>query len=148
MLSTIRFATAVPVQFTLSGRALVVKYPRAKVSVFVVADQKGASAISGWISPLYARYEKRIEIAGIAALPSIPTAFHGVFRREFKKRVTYPVMLDWKGEVARSLGYEKQQAQLLVIARNGEIALTTIGSANAPALSEVFQAIDRLRDTR
>ena len=56
------FATAAkpsaPVEFTLSdqdGNTRVVDYPREKVSVFVVADQKGSSEIAGWIAPLYAR---------------------------------------------------------------------------------------------
>ena len=38
--------------FTLTdqdGRARPMKYPRDKVSVFVVADQKGSSEIAGWI---------------------------------------------------------------------------------------------------
>jgi hypothetical protein len=122
------------VEFTLSdqeGHAREVKYPREKVSVFVLADQKASS-----------------EIAGIAALPGIPSAFHGLFRREFKKRLRYPVMLDWSGEVARAHGYPQQQAQLLVVSRRGRIALSKTGPATAPALAEVYAAIDRLHKTR
>ena len=142
---------ATPIEFTLTdqdGQTRVVDYPRAKVSVFVVADQKGSAEIAGWIAPLYERYGKGIEISGIAALPGIPPMFHGLFRREFKKRLTYPVMLDWSGDVARSFGYEKQRAELFVIGKDGRVALRLTGAANDRALSEVFDAVDRLRGGR
>ena len=140
-----------PVEFTLTdqdAQTRVVNYPRDKVTVFVVADQKGSSEIAGWISPLYARYENRIEISGIAALPGIPPMFHGLFRREFKKRLTYPVMLDWSGDVARQFGYEKTRAQLLVIGKDGRVALRQSGAANDRALADVYREIDRLRSAR
>ena len=140
-----------PIEFTLTdqdGRTRVVNYPRAKVSVFVVADQKGSAEIAGWIAPLYARYENRIEISGIAALPGIPPMFQGLFRREFKKRLTYPVMLDWSGEVARSFGYEKERAELFVIGKDGRVALHQTGAANPRALAEVFSEVDRQRAVR
>ncbi len=139
---------AAPIEFTLTdqdGQPRAVEYPRDKVSVFIVADQKGSAEIAGWITPLYARYENRVEISGIAALPGIPPMFHGLFRREFKKRLTYPVMLDWSGDVARRFGYEKERAQLLVIGKDGRVALRQTGAANDRALAEVFREIDRLR---
>jgi hypothetical protein len=138
-------------EFSLSdqdGRTRAVTYPHGKVSVFVVADQKGSADIAGWIAPLYKRYEQRIEVAGIAALPGIPPMFQGLFRREFKKRLTFPVMLDWTGEVARSVGYENNRAQLLVVGRSGRIALTKSGPASEQALAEVIAEIDRLRVER
>jgi hypothetical protein len=144
-------ATAPPtqaVEFTSTdqdGKARLVKYPREKVSVFVLADQKASSEISGWISPLYARFQERVDITGIAALPGIPSAFHSLFRREFKKRLTYPVMLDWSGDVSRAHGYQKEQVQLLVVSRSGRIALSKTGPATPAALAEVYSAIERLR---
>ena len=135
-------------QFTLAdqdARPRVVKYPQEKVSVFVIADQKGSSDIAGWIQPLYKRFERRIELSGIAALPGIPPMFHGLFRREFKKRLTFPVMLDWSGDVARSVGHQKDTVQLLVVSQAGRVTLTKSGPANESALAEVIREIERLR---
>ena len=154
MLASISVAASkpsTPIEFTLSdqdGIKRVVDYPREKISVLVVADQKGSSEIAGWIAPLYARYEKQVDITGIAALPGIPPMFHGLFRREFKKRLTYPVMLDWKGDVSRSFGYEKERAQLFVISRDGRVVLSESGAANEQGLARVFSEIDRLRRGR
>ena len=142
---------AAPIEFTLTdqdGQARVVDYPREKVTVFVVADQKGSGEIAGWITPLYARYENRIEISGIAALPGIPPMFQGLFRREFKKRLTYPVMLDWTGDISRRFGYEKERAQLFVMGQDGRVVLRQSGAANERSLAEVYREIDRLRSAR
>ena len=137
--------------FTLTdqdGRARTIDYPRDKVSVFVIADHKGSSEIAGWITPLYERYQQRVEIAGIAALPGIPPMFQGLFRREFKKRLAFPVMLDWTGDVSRSIGYENNRAQLLVVSQTGRVTLSRNGPATERALAEVAGEIDRLRGTR
>lgn len=142
---------AVPGQFTLTdqnARTHVVKYPRAKVSVLVVADQQGSTQIESWIAPIQARFGEQVEIAGIADLPGIPPMFHDLFRREFKKRVTYPVMLDWSGDVARSFGYNKKGAQLFVIGTDGRIALSKTGAATPQARAEIYRAIEQLQRKR
>jgi len=143
--------SAEPVEFTLSdqnARVHVVRYPRGKVSFLVLSDRAGASQIEGWIAPVYARYDQRVEIAGIADLPNIPSMFHALFRREFKKRLTYPVMLDGSGDVAKAFGYQKGQAQVFVIGTSGEIALKQSGPAYAAGLADVYRAIDQLQSRR
>ena len=89
-----------------------------------------------------------MEISGIAALPGIRPMFHWLFRRDFKKRLEYPVMLDWKGDVSRAFGYQKERAQLFVISREGRVVLTESGAANEQGLGRVFSEIDRLRRAR
>ena len=71
--------------------------------------------------------------------------FQGLFRREFKKRLTFPVMLDWTGEVARSIGYTNNRAELLVVSKTGQITLRRSGPATDRALVEVMAEIDRLQ---
>jgi hypothetical protein len=134
--------------FTLTdqdGRARTIDYPRDKVSVFVIADHKGSSEIAGWITPLYQRYQQRCRDRRHRGVTGIPRCFRDCFRREFKKRLAFPVMLDWTGDVSRSMGYENNRAQLLVVSRSGRVALTKSGPAHEQALAEVIGAIDRLR---
>ena len=63
-----------------------------------------------------------------------------------EKRLTYPVMLDWSGEVARSFAYPKAQAQVFVIGTDGTIVLKKSGAATASALAEIRSTIDRLQN--
>jgi hypothetical protein len=108
-----------------------------------LSDQQGSSQIEGWIAPIFARYDQRIDIAGTADLPGIPPMFQGLFRREFKKRLAYPMMLDWSGDVAKAYSYRKKQAQLLVIGTDGRIMLSKTGPANPQALADVYRVVDQ-----
>lgn len=134
-------------QFTLTDQNAVTHrftYPRKKASVLVLSDHQGSSQIAGWIAPLFARYGTKIDIAGIADLPGIPSMFHALFRREFKKKLAYPVMLDWSGDVARAFSYRPKNAHLLVIGRDGKIHFSAVGPAQAAKLAAAIDAIDSL----
>ena len=72
---------------------------------------------------LHARYEKRIDIDGVADVSMIPEPFHGGLREAFRKEVTYSVMLDWDGSVAKQFGYTKGVANIYVINRRGHGAM-------------------------
>jgi predicted transcriptional regulator len=135
------------VEFTLTdqhAKERSWKFPTAKASVLVVADQKGSEQIEPWVAPLYKRFETKIDIAGVAALPGIPSAFHGLFRREFRKRLMYPVLLDWKGDVSKKFGAKPAIANLYVISQDGKIVKEKTGAMTEKDLKEVIAALDQL----
>jgi hypothetical protein len=119
-----------------------IQFPRAKISVLIVADQKGSEQIAPWVTPLYARYEKRIDIAGLASLPGIPSPFHGLFRREFRKKLAYPVLLDWTGEVSKTFNAKPNVANLFVIGKDGKILVNKTGAVAPAELKDVTDTID------
>ena len=47
------------------------RFPKAKVTVMTVADHKGSDQLAPWIQRLYDRYEKRIDIDGVADVSMI-----------------------------------------------------------------------------
>ncbi|HEX8311041.1 MAG TPA: hypothetical protein VF614_06980 [Chthoniobacteraceae bacterium] len=132
-------------EFTLSDQNARVHrftFPKSKISVLVLSDHQGSSQIASWIEPLYRKYGTRIDIAGIAAIPGIPSMFHGLFRREFKKQLAYPVMLDWSGAIARRFAYAGKEAELLVLDVDGRIIFRKTGSAEPASLNSAIKAIE------
>lgn len=133
--------------FTLSDQhaaAKTVSYPTTKPTVLVVSDHKGSAEVADWVAPLYKKYGKRIDISGLAQLPGIPSPFHGLFRREFKARLAYPVLLDWTGDVAKAFNPVAGKANVVVIARDGKIAATQNGPIDKASLGNVTGVIDGL----
>ena len=120
------------------------RFPREKVSFLVLADYHGSSQLEAWIHPVYQRYEKRIEIDGVAVVDIVPAALRGMVRGFFKKRLTYPVMLDWQGTVSQYYGYQPKVANLFLIDRQGMIRFKTVGPYNEIELQQVFDHIDHL----
>ncbi len=119
------------------------RFPKAKVTVMTVADHKGSDQLAPWIQRLYDRYEKRIDIDGIADVSMIPKPFHHMFRNAFRKQLTRSVMLDWGGSVVKQFDYEKGVANLYVIDRRGRIAKQVSGPVSDTAARELFAEIDR-----
>jgi len=130
------------------GKALAYRFPKERVSVLTFGDRKGSAQIEGWVRPIYERYGERVDLHGVAVLTSVPSLFQGYARRQFRKQVKYPVLLDFKGDVARGYGYEKDGANVFVIDRDGRIVLKMTGAATADGLNRVYAEVERLLAAR
>ena len=89
------------------------------------------------------RYQKKIDIDGVADVSKIPKPLHAIFRAAFRKQLTYSVMLDWGGSVVKQFGYSKGVANLYVIDRTGRIMKQFSGPVSDAAERELTREIDR-----
>lgn len=119
------------------------RFPKAKVTVMTVADHKGSDQLAPWIQRIYDRYEKRIDIDGIADVSMIPKPFHNMFREAFRKKLTRSVLLDWSGTVVKQFSYAKGVANIYVIDRSGRIVKQVSGPVTDDIARELILEIDR-----
>jgi hypothetical protein len=119
------------------------QFPKTKVTVMTVADHKGSAQLAPWIERLHQRYQKRIDIDGVADVSMIAKPFHSVFRAAFRKQLTYSVMLDWEGFVVKQFGYSPGVANIYVIDTRGNIVKQVTGSVSEEAMREITAEIDR-----
>jgi len=117
-------------------------FPATNVVVLTIADKKGSEQIDGWVAALKARYAGRIELRGLADVGSVPGLLRGKVRKRFQETRTYPVMMDWSGKACPQFGFQPGLANVLVIARDGNIHVRVSGSARGPSLNKIFAAID------
>jgi hypothetical protein len=118
------------------------RFPRARHSVLTLADRKGSAQIEGWVRALKARYGKKLDVDGVADVSIIPKPFHGLVRSGFKSRLSYPVMLDFGGQVVKALDHEQDKANIYIVQPDGQIVLHVAGMADATNLRRVFNALD------
>lgn len=118
------------------------RFPKAKVTVMTVADHKGSDQLAPWIQRIYDRYEKRIDIDGIADVSMIPKPFHNMFREAFRKKLTRSVLLDWSGTVVKQFSYAKGVANIYVIDRTGRIVKQVSGPVTDDIARELILEID------
>jgi hypothetical protein len=119
------------------------RFPTSAVTVMTVADHKGSGKLAPWIQRIYDRYDKRIDIDGVADVSMIPKPFHDMFRKEFRKQLTRSVMLDWDGDVVKQFDYEKGVPNIYVIDRQGRIVAHATGEANEEGIRRLTREIDR-----
>ena len=118
------------------------RFPKTKVTVMTVADKKGSEQLAPWIQRIRDRYETRIDIDGIADMSSVPGILQGAVRNSFRKKLTYSVMLDWKGSVVKQFGYKKGVANIYLIDHAGRIVKQVSGPVSDAGAQELFKEID------
>ena len=122
-------------------------FPTTNITLLTIADKKGSAQVNGWIAALKPRCDGRIAIRGLADVGGVPGFVQGRIRKGFQESLKYPVMLDWSGKVCAQLGYKKDEANILVIDRNGRIHARFTGVATAAAVTEAGTALDKLLST-
>jgi len=120
------------------------RFPKPKITVMTVADHKGSEQLAPWIQRIYDRYEKRIDIDGVADVSMIPRPFQGMFRDAFRKKLARSVLLDWGGSVVKQFDYQKGVANIYVIDQSGRIVKRIAGPVSDAGAKEVFGEIDRV----
>ena len=122
-------------------------FPTTNITLLTIADKTGSVQVDGWIAALKRRCDGRIAIRGLADVGGAPGFLQGRIRKGFQESRKYPVMLDWSGKVCARFGYEKDEANVLVIDRNGRIQARFTGVATAAAVAEVGVVLDKLLST-
>jgi cytochrome oxidase Cu insertion factor (SCO1/SenC/PrrC family) len=120
------------------------RFPKSKPTILIFGDRKGSEQIEGWVKPIWAQYQERVDQRGVAVLSAVPSFMRGIIRSMFKSRVKYPVLLDWTGEVAKSYSYKSGQANLILIDQQGQVVLRLNGGADKDGLKQLYAKIDRL----
>lgn len=118
-------------------------FPGTNVTLLTIADKKGSDQIDGWIQGLKPGYASRVDIRGLADCGGAPGFIRGTIRRKFQETRKYPVMLDWTGKVCAQIGYRKQQANVLVLGRDGSIQARFSGEATPKGIAEAIAALDK-----
>lgn len=122
-------------------------FPTTNVTFLTIADRKGSVQVAGWITALKARHAGPIDVRGLADVGGVPFLLRGRIRKRFQESILYPVMMDWSGDVCAKFGYVEDQANVIIIDRNGSIAGRFSGTATETNLTEAFVAIDKAAAT-
>ncbi len=123
-------------------------FPTTNLTLLTIADHKGSEQIAGWIAPVKQRYGTGVDIRGIADVSPVPRLLRGMIRRQFQKAQSYPVMLDWSGDVVKAFTYVPDKVNVLVIDGGGRIVIRLTGEVNATSLQELYDVLDRALASR
>ena len=122
-------------------------FPATNLTLLTIADKKGSAQVDAWIAALKPKCDGRIDIRGLADCGGAPGFFQARIRKRFQETRTYPVMLDWTGQVCAQFGYTKSMANLLVLGRDGVIQARFTGEATPAAIAQAEAALDQALST-
>lgn len=127
------------------GEAHSYQFPKARISVILVADHPGSDQLEAWITVLRGQFsEDQVDIDGIAEMSKVPRMMRGMVRSRFRREMEYPVMLDWTGAVTALFQFKEEVANVYVIDRNGKVVQHLSGEATEEGLKSLIQTIQKL----
>jgi Glycosyl transferase family 2 len=124
------------------GTNHTVNFPRPQPMVLIIADRKGSEQIRAWVAALKARYGGRMELTGVADLGGAPGWVQGMIRKSFRKKYSYPILLDWSGQLPVALHCQKDMANVFLFNPAGRVLATERGGCDTGALQRLAQAAD------
>lgn len=126
----------------LKGEKQSFSFPRSKILIIAIADQKGSEDMENWIQPLYDRYTDSVDIQGVAELSAVPKFARGIARGIISGIVKQPIMLDWTGTVSSQFGAQAGVTNVYAINAQGQIIAQGSGAANLDKLKAIAESVD------
>jgi hypothetical protein len=118
-------------------------FPTTQLTLLTIANKKGSEQIAGWVAPVMQRFGGRIDVCGIADVSNVPGPLRGMVRKAFQRSQSYPVLMDWTGDVVKQFGYAPGEAEIYVLDRDGRILQRHRGEINPRAAEGVFDEIEQ-----
>jgi hypothetical protein len=112
-------------------------FPRTNLTIVLIADHKGSEQLENWIQPIYEQFGKSVAIVGVADVSAVPPGLRGIVQRAFVKKLSYPVMLDWRGDVVRQFAPAKKQANIYLLGANGAVMKWWAGKAELEKMEDL-----------
>lgn len=126
----------------LQGETQQFSFPRTKVLIIAIADQKGSEDMENWIQPLYDRYTDSVDIHGVAELSAVPKFARGIARGIISGIVKQPIMLDWTGNVSSQFAAKSGVTNVYAINAQGQIIASGSGLASLDKLKAIAESVD------
>lgn len=120
----------------------VIAFPTSNLTFLTIADKAGSQQIPEWVTAIKQRFGDRVMIEGIADVSSVPRPLRGMVRRGFQHDLAHPVLLDWSGDVVKTLAFVPSQANLFALDRDGKILKRVAGAATAERVAEICAALE------
>jgi len=119
-------------------------FPNTNLTVLTLADRKGSQQIAGWVEPVAKKFGSRVNVQAIADVSGVPRLLRGTVRSAFRKEQSYPVMMDWAGDVVKRFSPAADHATVLVIDGQGKILRRFVGPATPAEVAELCKLLEQL----
>ncbi|MEY5026991.1 MAG: 4,4-diaponeurosporenoate glycosyltransferase [Verrucomicrobiota bacterium] len=121
-----------------------IRFPRKKPVLLVTARRSGTPLIADWVEPVQRAFEGRLEIYGVAAVEGVPDPIKPVVRSMIGRSVSWPVLMDWTGNLTRHLLKPGSELEVVLVRPEGQIALVLSGRSTPEAATALASGIQAL----
>ncbi|MGZ8940005.1 MAG: TlpA family protein disulfide reductase [Limisphaerales bacterium] len=118
------------------GRQHEIEFPRQRLTLVTIADQKGSAALGSWLEALKQRYGTNVYHLGIADVRAVPAPLRPFVTSRFKKKYSYPVLLDWSGEAVKRFEPRTALPNIYLLSKEGSLLHHEQGLFKSDALEK------------
>ncbi len=124
------------------GTNYIVKFPRPRPTLLIIADKKGSEQIDGWVNALKSSYGERVGLIGVADVGGVPGPMQNMIRKKFRNKFTHTILLDWSNTLPLALHCVKDVANVFLLDATGRVLATERGECRRVSLQRISQATD------
>ena len=115
---------------------------RNSVVALVVADRDSGRLMGPWVEKLKSSYGSKIQVLGLLDLHSVPGIGRGIAKSRIRSETKDPLMLDWRGDVAKVYTVSSKHPVVVVIDGKGVIRAIQATTFTPQACNAISAAID------
>lgn len=103
------------------GKVHQIQFPTDRPIVLTATDLKGSDALPAWLTALKEHYSTNVIFVGVADVRSAPAPLRSFVRSRFKKKYSYPVLLDWNGSILDQLAPKEAVPNIYFLSTSGKL---------------------------
>jgi peroxiredoxin len=111
--------------------------------LLMMADRSASEYTKNWTNALEPAYKGKIEFVPVADVSSVPGFLKGFIRSKFRDAYTYPILLDWDGQLIEHYQCKSDIPTLVYIDKLGIVRLHIAGKGSADDITTLRKTIDK-----
>lgn len=99
-----------------------------KPVLYVLCDRDAYDHVDNWTKTLVPKYRKSIHFVPVADVRGVPGIMKGYVRGRFRDEFSYPILLDWEGDLTEKLGLKAGYPTLVITTPGGTVTYHAWGT--------------------
>lgn len=115
-----------------------------KPVLYVLCDRDAYDYVDNWTDELVPAYRTKIHFVPVADVRGVPGLMKGYVRGRFRDEFSYPILMDWEGELSRTLGLKKGYPTLVVTRADGTVTYQAWGKGSRNQVGRLKKKLDEV----
>lgn len=115
-----------------------------KTILLFICDRKGRDYLENWLKPLRTALGTKAEYVAIADVSAAPFFLKGFIRGKIRDAHSYPILLDWEGDVCEYYNFTEDLTTAVLIDKNNIVRFSASGKGTTEEVQRAVQEVKKL----
>lgn len=118
------------------------------ITVFMISDRSGYEYNDNWLNILLPRFQTSVRFVPVADVQIVPGFLKPLIRSRFKDSFTYPILMDWDGQLVKAFNTTSGLPNLVLVGRDGTVVYSTYGKGSREQIERLARKLEEMLTPR